>query len=215
MIRRGEPWGSPVSGPPVASGAGGDAELAELVQDHPGARLEFRPDRSCDLARAVGLTPAASGAVELALDAIALDDDTRAVNAVVSGTAPDRLRWWHRRRAVTVRVDERVAHEGRATTVVVANGQFLRGADLVPRGHPGDGRLEVQVYGVPPRQRAPLRRRLRAGGHLPHPQIATATGRRVEVRWSHPVPLEVDGRARGRRGTLVAAVVPAAFLLIV
>jgi diacylglycerol kinase family enzyme len=137
------------------------------------------------------------------------------VNAVVSGTAPDRLRWWDRRRVVTVRVDERVAYEGRATTVVVANGQFLRGADLVPRGHPGDGRLEVQVYAVPPGQRPQLRRLLQGAGHLPHPEIATATGRRVDVRWSRPTPLEVDGRARGRRATLVAAVVPAAFLLVV
>ncbi len=215
MIRRGEPWGSPVGGPPVARGAGGDAALAELVQEHPGARLEFRPDPSCDLARAVGLTPAASGAVELALDAIALDDDTTAVNAVVSGRAPDRPRGWHRRRPVKVRVDDRVAYDGRATTVVVANGQFLRGADLVPRGHPGDGRLEVQVYAVAPAQRSQLRRLLPGGGHLPHPQIATATGRRVEVVWSRPMPLEVDGRARGRRGTLGAAVVPAAFLLVV
>jgi len=214
VIRRGEPWGSPARGPAVARGAGGDADLADLVRDHPGSRLSFRPDPSCDVARAVGLTPSASGAVELALDAVALGD-TLVVNLVVAGPAPDRLRWWHRRRPVTVRVDHRPVFEGRATTVVVANGQFLRGADLVPRGHPGDGRLEVQVYAVPPGQRATLRRRVRAGGHLPHPEIVTAHGRRVEVAWAGPTPLEADGRARGRRATLVATVVPAAFTLLV
>lgn len=215
MIRKGEAWGSPVGGPPAASGAGGDAALAALVQRHPGARLEFQPDASCDFARAVGLTPASPGAFELTLDAIALDDGQLAVNAVVVGPAPDRLRRWHRRRPVTVHVDSRPVYEGRATTVIVANGQFLRGADLVPRGHPGDGRLEVQIYAVPPGQRPQLRRLLAGGGHLPHPQIATATGRRVEVVWSRPALLEVDGRAGGRRGTLGAAVVPAAFLLVV
>jgi len=215
VIRRGEPWGSPVGGPPLARGAGGDAALADLVRDHPGARLAFRPDRSCDLARAVGLTPDAPGGVELAIDAIALDGDTTAVNAVVLGPAPDRLRWWRRCRPVTVRVDDRPVYDGRATTVVVANGQFLRGADLVPRGHPGDGRLEVQVYAVAPGQRAALRRRLRSGGHLPHPGVVTASGRRVEVRWAHPGPVDADGRARGRRSGAVATVVPAAFRLVV
>jgi YegS C-terminal NAD kinase beta sandwich-like domain len=215
VIRRGEPWGSPVAGPPVARGAGGDAELADLVARHPGARLEFRPDASCDLARAVGLTATSAGAFELTLDAIALDDDVVAVNAVVAGPAPDRLRRWHRRRPVAVHVDDRPVYYGRATTVVVANGQFLRGADLVPRGHPGDGRLEVQVYGVAPGQRGRLRRRLAAGGHLPHPEIVTAAGRRVDVRWARPARVDADGRAEGRRAHLAATVVPGAFVLVV
>ena len=45
-----------------------------------------------------------------------------------------------------IEVDGQPWFAGSATTVVIANGQFLRGADIVPRGHPGDGRLEVQVY---------------------------------------------------------------------
>ena len=36
----------------------------------------------------------------------------------------------------------------RATTVVVLVGQYLRGADVSPRGHPGDGAAEVQVYAM-------------------------------------------------------------------
>jgi YegS C-terminal NAD kinase beta sandwich-like domain len=216
VIRRGEPWGSPAGGPPVAAGAGGDADLAELVQHHPGGRLGFRPDRSCDLARAVGLPPAGGGEVELPLDAIALDEGRDvAVNLVVAGRPPDRLRWWHRRRPGTVRVDGRLAFDGRATTVVVANGQFRAGVDLVPRGHPGDGRLEVQVYAVPPGQRRALRRRLRTGTHLPHPGVVTASGRRVEVRWRRDRPVEADGRRLERRASLDAAVVPAAYTLLV
>ena len=200
----------------MATGAGGDADLARLVRRHRGARLGFRPDPSCDLARAVGLTPSSRGDVELPLDAVGLDGgDELAVNLVVIGPPPDRLRWWHRRRAGTVRVDGRLAFDGRATTVVVANGQFRDGADLVPRGHPGDGRLEVQIYALPPGQRRALRRRLRTGTHLPHPRIVAASGRRAEVRWPRPRRVEVDGRRLDRRATLDTAVVPAAYTLLV
>ncbi len=215
MIRRGEPWGGPVSGPVSASGAGGDADLAGLVAANPGARIAFDPDASCDLALAVGLAAGSAGTVELPLDAVDLDDGTLAVNVVVSGVPPHRLRWWHRRRPVTVQVDERVVFDGPATTVVVANGQFLDGADLVPRGHPGDGRLEVQVYALGPGERRALRARLATGGHVPHPAIATGSGRRVGCRWARAAPLAVDGRPRGRRDRLEAAVLPAVFSLVV
>ena len=60
----------------------------------------------------------------------------------MSGTGRERL---------LVTVDGRTVHDGPATSVVVANGQFSGTADLAPRGHPGDGRLEVQVYALRPR----------------------------------------------------------------
>jgi diacylglycerol kinase family enzyme len=110
---------------------------------------------------------------------------------VVSGLPPDRLRAWTRARRVEVRVDGRLVHDGPATTVVVANGQFRHGADLVPRGHPGDGRLEVQVYALRAGERAAMRRRLPGGGHLPHPRIVTSNGRQAQVRWPAPRPLLV------------------------
>src|SRR5262249_59072923 len=90
-------------------------------------------------------------------------------NGVVIGTAPDRQHWWSRAPGVQVTVDDRVVHEGGATGVVIANGQFLHANDVVPRGHPGDGRIELQVYSVPRRERGALRRRVRDGSHLPHP----------------------------------------------
>jgi diacylglycerol kinase family enzyme len=139
---------------------------------------------------------------------------------LVIGVAPDRARWFTRSHALEVRVDDRVVHAGPATAVVVANGQFLRGADLVPRGHPGDGRLEVQVYAVGRSARAGVRARLPQGIHLPHPQIVQASGRRIEIvsgpaSSPTPVAVELDGVALVPAGILIVSVVPEAFALLV
>ncbi len=215
MIRPGEPWGVPASGPPTVTGTGGDADLAALVGDHPGARLAFRPDPSCDLARAVGLGDPQIGGVELPLDALDLGDAGLAVNLVVSGQPPDQQTAWRRRRPVTVEIGARTVFAGRALGVVVANGQFRHGRDLVPRGHPGDGRLEVQVYAVPAGERRALRDRLATGSHLPHPAIVTAAGPQVRVTWRRPAPLEADGRPLPARAVLDVTVRPDAYRLLV
>jgi hypothetical protein len=215
VIRPGEAWGGPSTGPPAASGAGSDRDLAALAQTHPGARLRFEPDERCELARAVGLTASATGATELPVDALEVDGTRLAVNMVVSGTAPERLRPWTRAHPIVIRVDQRLVHDGPATTVVIANGQFRRGADLVPRGHPGDGRLEVQVYVLRPGERAAMRRRLPGGGHLPHPRIVTTTGRHAEVQWAVPTPLEVDGQPSPAQSSLAVTVRSPAFVLLV
>lgn len=218
-MRRGTSWGEPADFDPGAGVevAGGDADLARAAVAHPGAVLRFAPDATSDLARAVGLAPGGPGHTVAACDVLLLSDGTHAVNAVVWGAAPDRLRPWHRTHPVEVEVDGRVVGEGRATTVVVASGQFLRGADLVPRGHPGDGRIEVQVYAVAPRERRQMRVRLGRGEHVPHPRIAQASGRTVLVRWAgtgrrahRGAPIEVDGHPAGRATELRVSVVPGA-----
>ena len=113
---------------------GGDAALAAAAAASPGARLRFRPDASSDLARALGLTPGgAPTQMDVAVDEMRLSDGTDAVNAVVVAQ-PDQLRWWSRAVRTTVEVDGRPLFAGPATTVVVANGQFLRGFDVVPPG---------------------------------------------------------------------------------
>jgi hypothetical protein len=219
-MRPGEPWGDPVRlGPDVrvVEVAGDDADLAAaaLGAADPGAVLRFAPSPASDLARALGLPaggpPAGPDRTLAACDLLGLDPDHAAANAVVLGVAPDRLRARHRLRRVTVEVDGRPIGDGRATTVVVASGQFLRGTDLVPRGHPGDGRIEVQVYALGPGERRAMRTRLAGGDHVPHPRIAQASGRRVVVRWERgDRPLEVDGHPRGRRGAIEVTVRPGA-----
>jgi diacylglycerol kinase family enzyme len=167
----------------------------------------------------LGVAPASEGAaprgIALPIDAIVTDAGT-AVNLVVLGRSPTALRAWHRGRHLRVTVDGRAVHDGPATTVVVANGQFSGTADLVPRGHPGDGRVEVQVYALRPGERAPMRRRLATGTHLPHPRIVATTGRSVEVTTTGAaLTVTVDGRPAGRRAGLHALVRhPAVRLLI-
>jgi hypothetical protein len=222
-IRPGQEWGSPATEPPDRDVSGGDADLAgALAGAPPGVLVRYRPSAASDLARALGLSPT-PGEVAVPLDVLRLLGRSRpqervgglAVNAVVLGVAPDQLRWWHRRVGLEVTVDGRPAFAGRATTVAVLNGQYLRGADLSPRGHPGDGSAEVQVYALAGSQRGGMRRRLRTGSHLPHPDIATRRAKRVAVRFSRPVLMEVDGRPAGRTASLELEVLNAAYRLLI
>ncbi|HEY3724520.1 MAG TPA: hypothetical protein VGN59_14300 [Acidimicrobiia bacterium] len=215
MIRAGEPWGEPYSGAVDVEVRGGDADLAALLPDRRGALVRFLPGPASDLARAVGASeaPTATG-VAVPIDAIAVEPGGFAVNGLVIGTPPARLRATTPSANVRVVVDGRELAAGPATTVVVANGQFFDGLDVVPRGHPGDGRLEIQVYALRRGERAALRRRLPAGVHLPHPRVATASGRAVEVHVDRGrLPLGIDGTARGGVTDLTATVVPGALRL--
>ena len=215
-IRPGEPWGSPVSGPPDLDLSGSDRTLSSAVADRPGVLVRFRPDAASDLALAVGLRPGSDPGpptTEVPVDGIRTDFGL-ACNAVVVGVAPDRLRWTNPARDLEVTVDGESWFTGHATTLVVANGQFLRGADLVPRGHPGDGRLEIQVYALRRGERRAMRRRLVTGAHVPHPRIRTRAARTVMVRTPSPVALEADGETGPDVRELRAEVVPGAFRLL-
>ena len=134
---------------------------------------------------------------------------------MVVGRRPDRLRAWHRSCPLAVVVDGRPVFDGTATGVVVMNGQYLGGSDVAPRGHPGDGRLEVQVYALRAGERAGMRRRLPVGTHLPHPRIVTATGREILVRAGRTLPVLLDGHAAGSAANLALRVRPGAVRLLV
>jgi hypothetical protein len=219
VVEKGQPWERPAAGPAEWHVTGDDATLAAAVRDRPGARVEFRPAPSSDLARALGLHATAGASLDLSVDALRVVADGRelySVNMVVVGVAPDRATWLTRSPGLRVRVDERLTHEGPATAAVVASGQYLRGNDLVPRGHPGDGRAEVQVYAVRRGERSGVRARLPQGVHLPHPDIAQTSGRHVEIRADGgPIALEVDGVAAPPAALVTVDVVPGAFVLVV
>ena len=150
----------------------------------------------------------------LPVDALVLDDGSLSLNLCVLGVAPDRLRWSTAAHDVEVLLDGRPWFAGRATTVVVASGQFLRGNDLVPRGHPGDGKAEIQVYELRRGERRAMRARLPTGAHLPHPRIRSRTAGSVEVRGPTPLALEVDGEVRTPVSGLRIRVEPGAFRLL-
>jgi hypothetical protein len=219
VVEKGEPWERPASGPAGWHVEGDDAALAAAVRDQPGARVGFRPDPTSDLARALGVHGEGDATLELAVDALRVTADERelfAVNMVVVGTAPDRTGWLTGAPDLRVEVDGRVAHDGPATAVVIANGQYLRGNDVVPRGHPGDGRAEVQVYSVARGQRSGVRARLPQGVHLPHPDITQTTGRRIAVlAAARPVGVEVDGVPGPSATRITVEIVPEAFLIVV
>ncbi len=221
----------PATEPPEAEVVGGDPELAARAGPD-GPLVWFRPSDASDVARAIGLAVGAEhpGPTALALDAMvveaaALDHDVTpppipaadvAVNAVILGAAPDRQRWGSPTFPIEVVVDGRPAFSGRAVGVVVASGQYVRGLDVVPRGHPGDGRLEVQVYATRRRERGAVRGRLRRGDHLPHPRILERSGRAVEVRLGRgAAPLEVDARPGPDVSRVRLEVVPRAIRVLV
>jgi len=219
VVSKGTPWERPGSGAPDWEVAGDDAALAAAVRDRRGARVAFRPSPTSDLGRALGVHVTGAGALDLPLDALTVVADARdlfAVNMVVVGTAPDRASWWTRAHDLRVEVDGRVVHDAPATGVVVASGQHLRGQDLVPRGHPGDGRAEVQVYAVARGERRAVRSRLPQGVHLPHPDITQSSGRRIQVG-SHggALALELDGVAAPAAVRVTVEVVPEAFVIVV
>ncbi len=239
MIRPGHDWGTAADGAPDVEVAGDDTDLAAAVAAHSCALIRFSPSPRSDLARAVGLDPRRNESSDaspgpplgpssdespdesgpgagfaLPLDALRLGDGALCVNMAVSGTPPDRLRRLSRRVFVTVVVDGTPWFSGRATTVVIATGEFLRGRDVVPRGHPGDGRAEIQVYAAEPGERAGMRARLGTGTHVPHPRIAQRVGRRIEVRWARPRPLEIDGRAHSGVAVCTFETLPAAYRLL-
>ena len=203
-LRPGQSWGTEASGPPDLEVSGGDRVLAEAIGrglTDPLVRFSAAPDS--DLARAIGLVAGApSTGLALPLDALVVRaGDTLAemvaVNSVILGVPPDRLRAWHRPEALSVEIDGAGVDAARATSLVLMNGQYLRGFDLSPRGHPGDGVAEAQLYALPPGARRAMRTRLKTGAHLPHPAITIRRARHVVVRASRPAALEVDGAPTG------------------
>ncbi len=218
MIRPGEEWGAPTDAAPDLEVGGGDLDLARAVAGRLGALVRFRPDATSDFAGAVGLHADVELGVEVTVDLLRLTrgragaDD--AVNMVILGSAPDALRRFARRFGASVRVDGRSVFHGPCTGIVIATGQFRSGLDLVPRGHPGDGRAEVQVYAVPRREWRGLRARLATGTHVPHPGITQRSGASVTVSIDREVPLEVDGRPSGVTDVLDVEVVANAYRLL-
>lgn len=214
MIRHGEPWEHEAGPVDATVVRGDDAALAEAL--HTGRPTWYAPVGESDFVRVLGGAGGSAGPRRLTVDLLVLDGAIRAVNAIVLGVSPHEINWFHRSHPVEISMDGHSfeAGSGRATTIVVANGQFVGGHDAVPRGHPGDGVFEVQIYDVPRSQRRELRRRLRTGTHVPHPQIAQGRGRALDVVGAHPLPLVVDGIHRGRVRAIRVELLPGAGTLI-
>ncbi len=223
-LRPGQPWGTEASGPADLEVTGGDGMLAAvLARGMADPLVRFAAGPGSDLARAVGLVAGAPpGGLALPLDVLDLAPGGGgpvpplvAVNSVVVGVPPDRLRAWHRPAGLTVEIDGAAVDAAGATTLVVMNGEYLRGLDVSPRGHPGDGVAEAQLYALPAGTRRAMRSRLIAGAHLPHPGITVRKVHRMTVQAARPVPLEVDGEDAGRITALELRLRPSAYRLFI
>lgn len=220
-LRPGQSWGTETSDPPDVEVRGADHRLAGvLAAGVTDPLVRFVAAADSDLALAVGLVAgAAATGLALPLDALEVVGDNElvavAVNSVVVGVGPDRLRAWHRPAALSVEIDGASVDAGKATSLVVMNGQYLRRLDVSPRGHPGDGVAEAQLYALPPGARRAMRARLATGSHLPHPAITVRKARRVLVRAARPVSLEIDGTPTGHISELSITLRPAAYRLLV
>lgn len=230
-VERGRRWGDQAPGAADRNVTGSDADLASRVRvptvgTDPTTELwHYQPSHDADFARAVGLDAnrhdrAAAGGIEIQLDALVVtlaDRDAEpfvAVNAVEIGAVADRIRRRTRRHRYSVAIDAQPKCSGRATGLLVANGQFLRGVDAVPRGHPGDGIAEVQVYAMGPGGRGPMGRRLATGSHVPHPEILERRGRRIEVKVARPLMVTADNSVIGTCCHLIVSVLPGALRLL-
>jgi YegS/Rv2252/BmrU family lipid kinase len=98
---------------------------------------------------------------------------------------------------VSVRAD-RKSWEGRASNVVIANGQFYGGGmKISPRSYPGDGLLDIQISTGPKSEAFTMIPKVYRGEHVPHPHIKEMRGRSITVEADRPLPMEGDGEVLG------------------
>lgn len=98
-------------------------------------------------------------------------------------------------------------------TLVVANAAFVGDWNIAPRGHPNDGRMEVTRGRLGPRDRRQLSRRLLAGTHLPHPDLATSRPKMLSSGRG-PWRLFVDGVDTGTVDDFEVELFPDAFTAV-
>lgn len=95
-------------------------------------------------------------------------------------------------------------------TVIVMNAQWMGERRLAPRGHPGDGRLDITEGSLPLRERIIAARRARTGDHLPHPALRSSRVATYSVDLDRRRRIFVDGLeiATGRRLAIAMAPEP-------
>jgi hypothetical protein len=207
-IKRGQPWGErriPPANLPVATS---DRQAAKLLSE---GCQEFLLTGG-DMFRTLGGAPASS----LDLERTVVTVDTMLVSYCQVETGlrhqypvfshavfTERCwpRWLRRFQLLINRL--RPADE-----TFIMNTQFLGSWDVIPRGHPNDGRLDILT--VPAslswRQRWQFRRRIQTGTHVPHPLIEV---RPITQTWSADGcgTLTLDGLKRGPVEDLTISVV--------
>jgi YegS C-terminal NAD kinase beta sandwich-like domain len=187
-IEKGGAWGGLAADLPPSPRvtARSDAEAAQAVEQarRGGSPLPVLVLLGGDLCRTVGGTGVTAHAA--GPDAVALPCDVGSV--LLDG----RLHWF-----VAHLVARRSWWRGRLFAAM--NAQFLGRYDVAPRGHPGDGRLDVldvdPTFGLADRVKA--WRRLPTGTHVPHPRIRVRSTAALQTTFDPPLRVWLDGVDHG------------------
>ncbi len=178
-IRHGEDWGEPASLPEHAVLVSNDAEARSAVE---AARRRGEPLPPLgllggDLCRTLG-----GGGQPERLKQNAHSFTCDLGSALLDG----RIYWF-------------VAHLAarrswlRGRVVAAMNAAFLGHWNLAPKGHPGDGLLEVLEISMNTAERLKAWPRLRTGRHIPHPGIKTSRAKSFSVTFPRSTPVLLDG----------------------
>lgn len=230
-IRKGSPWGAPGALEPTAPVVGTDHDLVEALgsPDRPGDPGSHDPLEigltGGDLHRSVG-SPAHDPEDLRAGRGMRLPVDLGVVEPV--GFVP------HRSAAAAVDTDgepllQFCAHlvcirrvRGLPApplfardTLVVMNAAYRKGANLAPRSHPNDGRLDVTEGRLGLWDSLRARRRMPTGTHVPHPRLHQRRVRTLERSFEHPMDLVVDSVAVGTATGVRVRCVPDALIIVV
>jgi diacylglycerol kinase (ATP) len=107
---------------------------------------------------------------------------------------------------------DRQSFQGRANTLVLANGRYFGfNMNVAPDACPNDGLLEVQVFTGPKTSALRLLPKVTRGQHLSHRLVTRFQSSSIAVETERPWPIEVDGdylgetplRVRIESGTLL------------
>ena len=99
--------------------------------------------------------------------------------------------------------------------LAVMNAEWLDEWDVAPKGHPGDGWLDVTEAALSWPERQKVRDRLATGTHLPHPGLRTFRVREAEFEFDRPRPLYLDRTPFSRVSRLEVRVEPASLTVLV
>lgn len=95
------------------------------------------------------------------------------------------------------------------------NAEHLGRWDVAPRGHPGDGRLDVYDARLKAGDLWKVRARLPMGAHLPHPRIEERRVPAAQVELDRPLPVRLDGEIVATGRVLSVRLEPAALTVVV
>ena len=205
-IEKGQTWGERWSGSQPVTTASDDAALARLAL---AANLVdtvavLAPGRG-DLLKTIGLDEPRTGAdrhrypIDLVIAHLAGPDGDETLEPFVAHlTVPDR----------------RFTGFGPGLSVAVMNAAWLGDLRLGPRAHPNDGLIDVTEGTVGLLQRREADRRARTGSHLPHPGLRATRAPTWERTFDRPVPVRLDGVARGHYTAIRVEVVPDALAVV-